>query len=287
MMQDRPDYILDVPDEMILRAQTEGRRGIILPVPPDYAGEVDIFLHTPLSGRIYRPHKHDIRIVRDDKALYGHMAEAGLAQSKDLQDLQGLYARSLMAVPTRYPARLMIVTWQELQAATLNETDAASRQRLLLSRQDFFHLHYVTAKERDAAERQDREPVPHKTGHVMKGAYDLRPGPVRLVETDQDGHATGWESESTILPGQVWRGELLKLPEAFGRAHGAVTRDSAIFNLRGQFSKAGTPLNNNSIMTAVIFEPAHAENVSYRNPDKGIITLGARRGAGPGKPGPK
>lgn len=290
-MNKRPDYILDVPEEMIVRAFREDRKGIILPVPADYAGETDIFLHTPLTGRIYRPVGHDVRHVFNGRMLFSRMADAGLALSRDLQDLQSLYARSRMAIPPRMPAELLIVTWDELEPATLSQADNSAAQRLYATREDFFALHFIPGHEITAAENDVRFPVPARQAHIMRGLFNFEAGPVQIIEHGKDNRPTGWSQKATIIPGGVWRGPLKDLPAAFSRAYDGGSPSSTIFRLKDSFAKAGNPLACDSHVTAVIMEPLLAENVSSDVANSSIIPLNAIRKdqpvrkAGPGKPG--
>lgn len=253
-----PDYIMDIPDDVILLSQELERRRCLIRLPANYAGELDILLRTPASGRVYKPEGLSVTVADGFESIMETMVRAGMRNHNELAELEKYYKRAGM--PSVSQARTYILLeWTDLKPVGDAPSGVRPSQYIDTPREVFAGLYTL----------------PPVTGHICAGTFNYRAAPLRIVETTREGHATGWEARANIIENGTWNGTLRKLPAAFVIASGFNNVGEAIEMTRNRHFLRGRTLDYDSRITAILFEPSDAKNITFRPANDSIITINA------------
>jgi hypothetical protein len=104
-------------------------------------------------------------------------------------------------------------------------------------------------------------------GTIQPGNVDFHSGPLRLIEIDEKGHATGWQAETTIsvTHRNVQKRPLDKITRKFWEAAGYENKHQMIDEMISSEKNRGRKLTPKSLSTALLFEPVGSENIVYRS----------------------
>jgi hypothetical protein len=186
------------------------------------------------------------------------MVRAGMRSHNELADLEKLYERAGM--PSVSQARTyLLLEWKDLKPCADAPAGVRPSQYIEAPREIFSGLYTL----------------PAVTGHICAGTFNYRAAPLRVVETTREGRTTGWETRTNILENGTWHGALRKLPAAFALASGFNNVGEAIEITRNRHFLRGRTLDYDSRITAILFEPADAKNITFRPANDSIITINA------------
>ena len=260
MTNHRPDYILDVPDDVLRQSLDFGRSVAMVRTPDDYTGELDMHIRTPASGRVYAPTDLSVHVADGFEAIMDAMVMGGMRGKNDLIHLEKLYERAGMET-TGWARSYMIASWKDLRPVAPPPTGVLPEQKISLSRTDFSALFTR----------------PSVTGFVCRGTFNYQAAPLRVVEYDARRSTTGWEGRTEVIENGIWHGALRKLPAAFAIAAGFKSTDEAVEMTRNKHFLRGKTFDYDSPATALLFAPASSKNITFRPANDSILELNAAR----------
>jgi hypothetical protein len=255
-----PDYILDIPDDVLRESVEYGRPLAMIRTPDDYTGELDMHIRTPASGRVYAPVDLSINIAEGFENIMVAMATGGMRSKNDLIHLEKLYERAGMET-TSWARSYMIASWKDLRPLAPPPTGVLPEQKISLSRTDFSALFTR----------------PAVTGFVCRGTFNYRAAPLRVVEYDAERTTTGWEARTEVIENGIWHGPLRKLPAAFAIAAGFKSSAEAVEMTRNKHFLRGKTFDYDSPATALLFVTPDSKNITFRPANDSILELNAAR----------
>ena len=260
MPDKKPDYILDIPDDVLLLCQELGRTSYLIRTPDDYTGELDMHIRTPASGRVYAPADLSVHIADGFENVMEAMSSCGMRSKNDLLHLEKLYERAGMQ-SVGWARSYLMVGWKDLRPLAAPPTGITPEQKISLSRTNFSALFTL----------------PAVSGHICKGTFNYKAAPLRVVEYDAERRPTGWEARTEIIENGIWHGALRKLPAAFALASGFKSVDEAVEMTRNKHFLRGQTFDYDSPATALLFTPAESKNITLRPANDSILELNAAR----------
>lgn len=256
-----PDYILDIPDEVLVNAAIEERKRVLIRMPTDYAGELDIHIRTPASGRVYEPAGLSVEVADGFESIMEAMDAIGMRGRQGLINLEKSYERAGMPSVTQARTYLLI-GWDDLKPLAPSPSGERPRQYIELSPKLFGQLF------------TDHAPL---IGHMVAGTFNYAAGPLLITESESAAsrRLSGWEIQTDVIPNGVWHGPLRKLPAGYALAAGFNNEREAAEMFRTHSFIRGRTVDYDTPVTALYFNAADAKNITFRPANDSILRINA------------
>lgn len=255
--------IIVLSDNLLVHKQLEGRKEVYTNVPDTFDPEVPTRFVLPRSGRMLDVLGTKTRVLTSRD--FGNGRDAYEEFRHVEENIKVAFYQAGIYNARKFGAPVFHIAWDSLAPVPGGPLPDTSYQSMSLGLGQFDTLFFVRPSEQFMAEKENRAPVPDKTGSIRLGNHDYRPGPLRLMEVDPGQNLTGWEAQTTITGKKsIWHGPLKRITAPFAHASGFINPNFAVKGLARLYNNMGRSIHENSAMTAVIFEPVRKENVGFR-----------------------